>query len=149
MKRLFSVSAGDDILAAVVRWHLHIEYQLVQFVQACLPAPDELGSRTTYSGLVRLALACGLRKDLKAPLNALGSLRNRFAHDIKTQLTEGEIAAFRDAFRNFKYDPPCIADYYDATEIPRERLLDYVVNISKTLEAETQGRLQERAQISN
>src|SRR5258708_1065128 len=70
---------SEDELGVVVRAHIHIEHELEKFLCAALENPNELG-RLEYSARVRLALACGLRADLKGPLNAFGALRNRFSH---------------------------------------------------------------------
>ena len=77
---------AEDDLGLVVRGHIHVEHELREFIKVAIPKPDELG-RMEYSGRVRLALACGLRSNLKAPLNAVGKLRNDFAHQLGMNLT--------------------------------------------------------------
>jgi hypothetical protein len=137
----FTIDDDDDELAEVVRSHLYIEHQLERYIRACLPNPDELGDRLTYTELVRLALACGLRRDLKSPLNTLGALRNKFSHNLSTTITDKEMAAFDVAFRGFIYDPPRKADFYDLTDLEKNRLADYLLAIWRALEAETKDAL--------
>ena len=90
---LLNVLKGEDELGVVVRAHIYIEYQLDQFIWSALLKPKELG-HINYSSRVRLALACGLRGDLKPRLNALGDLRNKFAHRIRTILTDEDVSRF-------------------------------------------------------
>jgi RNase H-fold protein (predicted Holliday junction resolvase) len=88
---------GEDELGAVVRAHIHIEHELEQFIATVLPRADELG-RMDYSAKVRLALACGLPRELKPTLNAIGTLRNKFAHRLGTRLTRKEADDFFNLF---------------------------------------------------
>jgi hypothetical protein len=83
----------QDSLGFVLRIQLHIERELECFTCAALPNPNELG-RVEYSARVRLALACGLSPELKPSLNALGALRNKFAHRLGTDLTDDEVNRF-------------------------------------------------------
>jgi len=88
---------GEDELGTVVRAHIHIEYELEQFLNAALPYPEEIG-RLEYAMRVRLALAMGLRVGLKAPLNSLGSIRNKFSHRLDAQITAKDMLDFHNTF---------------------------------------------------
>jgi hypothetical protein len=88
---------GEDELGAVVRAHIHIEYELEQFLIAALPHPEEIG-RLEYATRVRLALAAGLNRNLKAPLNSLGSMRNKVSHKLEAKITTKDMLDFHNTF---------------------------------------------------
>jgi len=110
---------GEDELGVVVRAHLYIEYELGRFLCAALPIPNELG-RLEYSVRVRLALACGLRADLKGPLNALGALRNRFSHRPGYVLTEKDLNDLYATFGAFGRKA-CEETYSNLRELREQR----------------------------
>ena len=89
---------GEDELGVVLRAHSFLEHDLDRLIGSVLPQPDALG-RLGYSAKVRLAIACGLRRELKSPLDAFGSLRNRFAHERDKRLTPTDIDGMRAAFK--------------------------------------------------
>jgi hypothetical protein len=137
----FSIGEEDNELAVVIRSHLYIEHQLERFVRANLPNPDELGERLGYATYVRLALACGLRPDLKSSLNALGDLRNKFLRDLRTSLTDEEMEQFH-ALRGFrlKDGPQVAANFYDLTpQSPRRQMGEYLWLIARALEEEIEN----------
>ena len=86
---------GQDELGVIIRAHIYIESEIDEYLKFSLHNYEQL-ERIEYSMKVRIALACGLREDLKAPLNALGKMRNKFAHNLGTTLT----AADADNFYN-------------------------------------------------
>lgn len=89
---------GEDELGAVVRAHIHIEHELIEFIRARLSPPDALDAISLdYSGRVKLAIALGLPKEMQAPLNFIGTLRNRFAHRLDARLSEHEANNFAKA----------------------------------------------------
>lgn len=92
MVEFLKALAGEDELGVIVRAHIHIENQVERFLAAVLPAPHELGS-LNYATKVRIALACGLRPDLKPALKSLGALRNKFAHEPGKVLSAGDADA--------------------------------------------------------
>lgn len=79
--------ARDDDMGAVVRAHIRIENILIQIVEALLPEPSVVKRMNLdFDGYVNLALALGLAKELGPSLRAMGSLRNKFAHRLGTEL---------------------------------------------------------------
>src|SRR5579871_4093842 len=73
-----------------------IEYCLFQIVRHNLAYPAALGSDQdaglSYTTLVRLAIAVGgVPADLKKGLVEFGHIRNRFAHEIRTLLTDADV----------------------------------------------------------
>lgn len=77
----------EDDLGAVVRSHIRLEQLLIKFVESRIKKPSSLKRLSLdYDGYVALALALGLKADLGPLLNALGSLRNKFAHTLLAAL---------------------------------------------------------------
>ena len=75
--------AREDDLGLVVKAHLHIEHQLLEFISLHLPYKERCDwSRIGYAAKVDLALALGLPDTLRKPLVAIGTLRNEFAHNL-------------------------------------------------------------------
>jgi hypothetical protein len=142
---------SEDDLGLVVRAHIHIEYELNQFIKICLPNHEELG-RMEYSGRVRLALACGLRSSLKRPLKAIGKLRNDFAHQLGTTITEERVNTIYSTFTKLDKDAAAHAYSTIVEKFPeqrdrtlearkaRSRLIIYVVTLWAGVVAETMDR---------
>jgi hypothetical protein len=88
----------EDELGMVVRAHIHIEHQLIEFLRARLDPPEALDALDLdYSGRVKFALALGLSHDFKPALASLGTLRNNFAHKLGTKLTKQDANNFENA----------------------------------------------------
>jgi len=84
---------GEDDLGVVVRAHISIENELQHFVRVAAPAPEYVDFKEMdYSATLTLALILGLKKELRQPLRALGSLRNKFSHRL--HMTIGRSDAF-------------------------------------------------------
>lgn len=84
----YAAIIAQDELGMIARAHIHIEHELQLFLGESLSRPDEIdGSSVTYNVRVRVALAVGLRPQLKKPLMALGTLRNKFAHELGMKLS--------------------------------------------------------------
>jgi hypothetical protein len=81
---------GEDDLGVVVRGHLWVERELIGYIDAQLVDPTALRPDLDYADRVRLAIALGLDTSLKAPLNALGKVRNRFAHQLGSHLDKSD-----------------------------------------------------------
>ena len=90
-QRFYDDLEVEDTLGLVVKAHIHLEEEINNLLNLFLPCPKALADMETElenSQKVHLAAALGLDKDLVAPLKSLGRLRNDFAHDLKTELTE-------------------------------------------------------------
>ncbi len=79
---------GEDDLGVVVRTHLHIESAVNALLDILIPIPKEL-PRLRYEQKLKLCCSMGMDKTLFQPLKELGDLRNLFAHNIDTKLTQG------------------------------------------------------------
>jgi hypothetical protein len=87
----FELLEGNDDLGMIIQAHIHLEYELREFVRAAAPRPTEVRqSDYDYTGTLRLALTLGLDPTLEAGLLAVGALRNKFAHRLEMRLTEYE-----------------------------------------------------------
>lgn len=141
---------GEDALGVVLRCHIQIEHKLGEFLEATLPAPKKLGE-LSFAMHVRLALGCGLRPTLEAPLRALNKLRNEFAHESGKALTPSDVERFYEAFSD---DDRATADYGhlghdDERPInqraPRERLMVYFLVLWEAIDSERRLRRKEPA----
>ncbi|MGC4027295.1 MAG: hypothetical protein QM696_00280 [Steroidobacteraceae bacterium] len=84
--------AREDHLGSVVRAHIHIESALNSIVEKLTPSPEHLKRlNLDYDQTVGLALALGLDASWGPALKAIGSLRNRFAHQIDAALDEATV----------------------------------------------------------
>jgi hypothetical protein len=131
----FTAILGEDDLGVVIRAHIHVESELTKYIASALPEPSELG-RMDYSARLRLALACGLPKDLKAPLNAIGTLRNKFAHRIGMALSDTDadnvFHSFNEQFKKATeviYRAAAASPLPIEQRTPKERLVFYIVVI--------------------
>ncbi|KQW77346.1 hypothetical protein ASC89_19345 [Devosia sp. Root413D1] len=85
--RFFEEMGKSDALGVVIRGLIYIEHELIELLTENLenPVAAKLNS-LEYSAKVDLAVAIGLRPDLGKGLNALGSLRNKLAHDLRAKV---------------------------------------------------------------
>jgi hypothetical protein len=92
MEALADVLSKDDDLGKVIRAHIYIQHELQDFIFFAAPSSDQLKllKDLDYSGMVGLALVLGLNVELKPALNAIGGLRNRFAHRLDMKIGEEE-----------------------------------------------------------
>jgi hypothetical protein len=95
---------GEDELGVIIRAHIFIEAELDKCLKARLKNVDALGDGLEYQMKVRIALAAGLRANLQQPLNALGKLRNKFAHRLGMTLTKEDADNFYATFSKEERD---------------------------------------------
>ena len=87
-----SVLNGEDELGAVIRAHIHFEALLLEMLG--LLVKDEGALRKLnleFSQSVDLAIALGLGSEHAKGLRAFGKLRNEFAHDLNSKLSDNRI----------------------------------------------------------
>lgn len=90
---------GQDELGAIIRAHIHIEHELIQFIEKHLKVPKALKDmQLDYNARIHLALALGLKPSLSSPLKAVGTLRSAFAHKLGAILSEGKAKDFYKSF---------------------------------------------------
>lgn len=83
---------SEDQLGRVVRAHLHVESHIDEILEKLVVDPDELARmKLDYAGKVSLICALGVSSNVKAAFNGLGSLRNKFAHNLSYELDPSSI----------------------------------------------------------
>lgn len=89
----------DDSLTVTIKAAIHVEQQLERLLRASLHDYEILSKiEVTYSQRVHLAVACGLQRRFLSPLNALGVIRNKFAHELREEVTKSDMDSFYNAF---------------------------------------------------
>ncbi|MBQ0819483.1 hypothetical protein KBI52_04500 [Microvirga sp. HBU67558] len=78
---------GEDDLAAIIRSHLYIEHELNVFLEGRIPEQVFETIHIEYFDKIKLAVSLGFPSKYKAALKAVGTIRNKFAHNLRTQLT--------------------------------------------------------------
>jgi hypothetical protein len=134
--RLQQILQGEDPLGVVVRSHVYIERLLNEYIETVVPSPKHLEKAgLEYWQKVALATALGLDPELSSALQCLGTLRNRFAHTEKDQLTDDDsknlqkampsIAkeAFSSAFRGSKKVVPDTLPENERDLEPKDRFI--------------------------
>lgn len=149
---LLKALMGGDELGLVIRAHIHVEHQLIEFINKMLIKPGALDDpRIGFSARVRFALALGLPEHLIDPLNALNRLRNDFAHKLGTALIEDTVQQFYATFDHTMKEGvrvswermrtssphPVHPTSIDAA-CPRDRLVIYAINVWTAVAAEVQ-----------
>jgi hypothetical protein len=88
--RFIADTQGEDDLGVILRAHLYLESTLVELIREFLEEPQAIKlERLQFPVKLQLAIAVGaLLDEYIAPLKLLNSLRNRFAHDIGTKISE-------------------------------------------------------------
>jgi len=85
---------AEDPTTRVVRSHTRIDKAIEAFLDKHLKYGEYKSKlRLEYAQKVALALAVGLPKELQTPLNSLGKLRNDFAHELDSALSDSRITA--------------------------------------------------------
>lgn len=81
---------SSDPLALVLRAHLYIEGALIKRIEEALTRPDAIDvARMQFPTKLSLAIALGkLESTEKTAFLQLNRIRNRFAHNLRTELVE-------------------------------------------------------------
>lgn len=83
---------GEDELGAVIRAHIHIEALLLELLGLLVKDEEALRKlNLEFSQSVDLAIALGLGPEHAKGLRAFGKLRNEFAHDLNSKLSDTRI----------------------------------------------------------
>lgn len=88
---------NEDPLGMVIRAHIHIEKLLIDFLEVRMPKTALAVLKLDFDRRVHLAIAFGLPTEFKAALHFVGSLRNRFAHQLDAALTKEDAKNFARA----------------------------------------------------
>jgi hypothetical protein len=91
-QKFIDAMAAEDAFGAVVRGVIYIEHELIALAAEVAVYPDAIkGMRLSYSGRVALAVTLGLVPTLQPALDAIGRLRNKYAHDPNFEVTGRDI----------------------------------------------------------
>lgn len=96
LDKYFSDSLKEDNqLVRTISIHLDVEYWVNELVDLMVSKPEKLKPiRLDYFGKVNLLTALGMNENFKKPLLYLGSIRNKFAHDISFCIDKGVVNNF-------------------------------------------------------
>jgi hypothetical protein len=89
----------DDVLGAVLRGHLYVEFELIRLIEAFFVEPSAIDlTRVSFPVKVDLAMAMGILPEEERPaLMFLNRLRNKLAHNLEATVTEEEERALLNA----------------------------------------------------
>lgn len=100
-QRFIQALQSEDELGVVVRSHILIEAKLNEFLDAVVSFPKELPSLRYYQK-VELACALGLPTCHAPSLKALGDIRNAFAHNPDSGITNGIATKLRNSLSDIE-----------------------------------------------
>jgi hypothetical protein len=87
---------AEDPLPVVMRGHMHIEAELLNFIKACGYRQNQIA--TKYAHRVQLAVKLGLPNEFSKQLVFMGHLRNRFGHRLNAKIAKADAEAFAAAY---------------------------------------------------
>lgn len=89
---LIEVLQGEDDLGLIVRSHIVVEQYLNHLIESVMANPKCYQSiKIDFHDKVKLAVSLGLNPRFQAPLNALGTLRNDFSHNLRPKLSKQDV----------------------------------------------------------
>jgi hypothetical protein len=110
----FNALIAEDNLGFIIRAHIHIEHELRRLIETAIPNPQYLDiDQLSYGIAIRIVTSLGLNPRFKSPLQALGKLRNRFAHKLDMRIAEKDGDDFYQSFST--EDKKIIRDNYKIT----------------------------------
>lgn len=81
----------EDELGSVIRCHIILERTLTDFITALTASESSLKRLgLDYSGRVNLAAVLGLSEEFVKPLEAIGSMRNKYAHQHGFKMSKND-----------------------------------------------------------
>lgn len=98
-KDFFEAMSRSDPLSVVIKAAIFLDNQLSELIEENVASPEQIKKlQLDYAGRVHLAAALGFRLTLVSPLLALGNTRNKFAHRLNAEFTEGDADNFYKTF---------------------------------------------------
>ena len=93
---------AEDEVGSVIRSHLYVEAQLSAFLEITVVEPKFLNELDlSYAKKVELACCLGFDPKFRGALKRIGKLRNDFAHDLSSSLSERVVADLFNALPEF------------------------------------------------
>ena len=129
-----------DPLALVIRAHLYVEAALIRMIEAAMLKKEALDvAKIQFRTKLRLAIALGKLDARHEPaIAALNTLRNRFAHNLASQLNERDEL---NLYNSLSDEPSLLADSLRKADLPfLTRLRCDVMAIIMQSEAAAQGK---------
>ncbi|WP_298771421.1 hypothetical protein [uncultured Shewanella sp.] len=91
-KSLLDALQGEDDLGVVVRSHIVVELYLNSLIELSMISIKHFKKiKLDYHDTVKLAVALGLNQRFEQPLNSLGTLRNDFAHNLRSEISKQDV----------------------------------------------------------
>jgi hypothetical protein len=87
---------AEDPLAVVIRGHLYIERELLNFMDARGLPKNQVP--TKYAHRVQRAVKLGLPNGFSKQLILMGKLRNRFGHHLNAKISKADAEEFANAY---------------------------------------------------
>lgn len=139
---------GTDDLGVVIRSHIIIEQYLNDIIESVLFDPEvyRRNINLDYHVKVKFAVAIGLNKRFEPSLNALGTLRNSFAHNIRKDITKHDAdniyksldserkKAVQALLKNIKLRNSNISLPAYREMLPKDKYLLYIIALAGALE---------------
>lgn len=96
----YNALVSEDPLAVVVKSVIHIEQELNEIFTLLVSNAKAFNKLDlTYHQKVGLAVSLGLDESFQSPLNTIGTIRNKFAHQLIYQLSPNDVGNFYKSFR--------------------------------------------------
>lgn len=96
---VYAVLLGEDELRVVINGGIAIESAMDELFRHSMADSEALADmRLSYIQKVSLAVALGFQPRIKKPLQALATIRNRFAHQLDVTLSKQDCNNFYAAF---------------------------------------------------
>jgi len=89
----------DDELGVAIRAHLDVEYWVNELLNILITYPQYLKPiKLEYANKVHLLCSLGLNDEYKEPLIYMGTIRNKFAHNINFSIDKSVVNNFYNSF---------------------------------------------------
>jgi hypothetical protein len=147
-KRFWKAMTVEDDLGAVMRTQTFLESYVKKLVYRHFSRAKAMEPQRNASPVIWLCLAAALgelKPEHVSPISKLASLRNKFAHDPETELSEKDMTDFKNCFtgavrdryqRNFDISFPAGVDVpeYNKLTVPQREFRAALVALKETVE---------------
>lgn len=97
-----SALLAEDEVGSVIRSHLYVEAQVNTFLELTVVEPKFLADLDlSYAKKVELACCLGFDAKFRGALRRIGKLRNDFAHDLSSSLSQQVVSDLYNALPEF------------------------------------------------
>ncbi|MDO6785463.1 hypothetical protein Q4583_15185 [Neptunomonas phycophila] len=138
----------EDDLGVVIRSHIIIEQYLNEIIESVLLHPEKYRKEINldYHVKVKFVIALGLDKRFESILNVLGTLRNDFAHNIRSEISiqdsnniynsldKERKSTVQELFKNIKSRLPDVGLPKYTNLVPKDKYILYIIALCGALE---------------